>query len=129
MGFVALYSAGYSFPWRIEGQIRNIAVAAAAMLVVGLVPMKWVKNMSVPIYIVGVLLLLATLLFGVTIKGATRWLDIGVGRIQPLRDYENRSSSVYCLVLPGERRILAVVGLRDCCFLLGSSCGVNPQAA
>ncbi len=83
VGFVALYSAGYSFPWRIEGQIRNIAVAAAAMLVVGLVPMKWVKNMSVPIYIVGVLLLLATLLFGVTIKGATRWLDIGVGRIQP----------------------------------------------
>ena len=37
VGFVALYSAGYSFPWRIEGQIRNIAVAAAAMLVVGLV--------------------------------------------------------------------------------------------
>ncbi len=28
VGFVALYSAGYSFPWRIEGQIRNIAVAA-----------------------------------------------------------------------------------------------------
>ena len=24
-GFVALYSAGYSFPWRIDGQIRNLA--------------------------------------------------------------------------------------------------------
>ena len=27
IGFIALFSAGYSFPWRIEGQIRNIAVA------------------------------------------------------------------------------------------------------
>ena len=31
-GFVALYSAGYSFPWRIDGQIRNLAAAGAAMM-------------------------------------------------------------------------------------------------
>ena len=28
IGFIALFSAGYSFPWRIEGQIRNIACEA-----------------------------------------------------------------------------------------------------
>ncbi len=83
VGFVALYSAGYSFPWRIEGQMRNIAVAAGAMLIMSFIPTKWVRNFSVPVYAIGLVLLLATLLFGVTIKGATRWLDIGVGRIQP----------------------------------------------
>ena len=82
-GFVALYSAGYSFPWRIEGQIRNLAAATAAMIVVANIPMRWIKNFSVPLYIIGVLLVVATLLFGVNIKGATRWLDIGVVRIQP----------------------------------------------
>lgn len=32
VGFIALYSAGYSFPWRIESQIRNIGVAFIAMI-------------------------------------------------------------------------------------------------
>lgn len=37
-GFVTLYSAGYSFPWRIDGQIRNLAAAGAAMLVFANIP-------------------------------------------------------------------------------------------
>ena len=40
-------------------------------------------RISVPVYLVGVALLVATEIAGVTVKGATRWLDIGVGRIQP----------------------------------------------
>ena len=40
IGFIALFSAGYSFPWRIEGQIRNIAVAGVVMLVVSCIPVK-----------------------------------------------------------------------------------------
>jgi rod shape determining protein RodA len=40
-------------------------------------------RIAVPIYLVGVGLLVATEVAGVTVKGATRWLDIGVGRIQP----------------------------------------------
>lgn len=83
LGFVALYSAGYSFPWRIEGQIRNLIVAAAAMLVFANIPAKWLKMAALPMYILGVLLLVATLLFGVNVKGATRWLNIGVAQIQP----------------------------------------------
>lgn len=46
-------------------------------------PLKWTRNLAVPAYIVGLVLLVATLLFGVNTKGATRWLDIGVIRIQP----------------------------------------------
>jgi rod shape determining protein RodA len=38
--------------------------------------------MAVPLYVVGVTLLVATALIGVTKKGATRWLDVGIV-IQP----------------------------------------------
>ncbi|MCD8339941.1 MAG: rod shape-determining protein RodA [Burkholderiales bacterium] len=83
VGFVALYSAGYSFPWRIEGQVRNIGFAFLAMLLFANLPIKWIKWLAVPVYSIGMLLLVATLLFGVTTKGATRWLDIGPVRMQP----------------------------------------------
>lgn len=82
IGFIALFSAGYSFPWRIEGQIRNIAVAGVVMLVVSCIPVKAFQKATVPIFIVGCVLLLLTHFFGVTVKGATRWLNVGV-RIQP----------------------------------------------
>lgn len=82
IGFVTLFSAGYSFPWRIEGQIRNIAVAAAVMFVVAATPVKWFEKSALPLFALGCLLLAATHVAGVTVKGATRWLDLGV-RIQP----------------------------------------------
>lgn len=82
LGFVAFYSASYSFPWRIDDQIRNLAIAAMALIVVANIPLNWIKKLSPAVYIFGVVLLLATLLFGVNIKGATRWLDVGI-RIQP----------------------------------------------
>lgn len=82
VGFITLFSAGYSFPWRIEDQMRNIIVALTAMFIVSFVPIRWVRKVSVAAFAAGCLLLLATELVGVTVKGATRWLDIGV-RIQP----------------------------------------------
>ena len=38
IGFITLFSAGYSFPWRIEDQIRNLIVAAGAMFATSLIP-------------------------------------------------------------------------------------------
>ena len=35
VGFITLFSAGYSFPWRIEDQMRNIIVALTAMFMAG----------------------------------------------------------------------------------------------
>lgn len=83
VGFICLYSAGYSFPWRITAQIRNIIVAVIAMIIVANVPVSWLRRIAIPAYVVGVLLLLATLFFGVSVKGATRWLNVGFAQIQP----------------------------------------------
>ncbi len=82
VGFIALFSAGYSFPWRIEGQIRNIFAAALVMVVVAQCPVKWFEKVSLPLFFIGLALLAATHFAGVTIKGATRWLNLGV-QIQP----------------------------------------------
>ena len=45
-------------------------------------PTMWMKLAPV-VYSVGVVLLLGVEFFGETSKGATRWLDLGVARIQP----------------------------------------------
>ena len=82
IGFVALFSAGYSFPWRIEGQIRNIAVATVVMLLVANLPVRLFSRIALPVFLLGCVLLVLTHFFGVTVKGATRWLNIGI-RIQP----------------------------------------------
>ncbi|HQR72323.1 MAG TPA: rod shape-determining protein RodA [Burkholderiaceae bacterium] len=83
IGLVTLYSAGNDFPWRITDQMRNFGVALAVMLFVANVPIQVLMRLAVPVYLVGVLLLVATDRTGVIVKGAQRWLDIGFARIQP----------------------------------------------
>lgn len=82
IGFIALFSASYSMPWRMEDQIRNLAVAALVLFFMMCLPMKALARIAVPLFILGCVLLLMTHLFGITVKGATRWLNVGV-RIQP----------------------------------------------
>jgi rod shape determining protein RodA len=52
------------------------------MFVVAQVPLQRLSALAVPLYSVGVALLLAVALFGITKKGATRWINVGVV-IQP----------------------------------------------
>lgn len=83
IGLVTLYSAGNDFPWRVTDQARNFAIAFAVLFFAANVSPQLLMRLAVPVYVVGVALLVATELKGITVKGATRWLDIGVGRIQP----------------------------------------------
>jgi rod shape determining protein RodA len=79
---ITLYSAGIDFPGRVEGQIRNIIVSFVFMWIAANVPPQLLMRMAVPIYTVGVALLLAVFMFGVIKKGARRWLHVGID-IQP----------------------------------------------
>jgi rod shape determining protein RodA len=83
IGLITLYSAGNDFPWRVTDQMRNFGVALAVMFVAANISPQVLMRLAVPIYLIGVGLLVATEVAGITVKGATRWLDIGVGRIQP----------------------------------------------
>jgi len=83
VGLVTLYSAANDFPWRFTDQLRNFAIAAVVMFVAANVPPATLQKLAAPAYLLGVVLLVGVEVAGVTVKGATRWLDIGVTRIQP----------------------------------------------
>ena len=78
--FVVMMSAS---PERVASLQVNTVVALAAMWATARLPAQRLLSLALPLYVIGVLLLVAVDLFGETSKGATRWLDIGVTRIQP----------------------------------------------
>jgi len=82
VGLVAMYSSGYDHGTRFVDHGRNMLLAAGIMFVVAQVPPQRLISLAVPLYTLGVALLVAVALFGITKKGATRWLNIGVV-IQP----------------------------------------------
>src|SRR5690606_17011549 len=57
---------------------RNMLLAAGIMFVVAQIPPQRLMSLALPLYVLGVGLLVAVLLFGITKKGATRWINIGI---------------------------------------------------
>jgi rod shape determining protein RodA len=83
LGLTVMHSAVGGTDWRFADQSRNFVIAFFAMWAVALLPPKVLMKLAPPAYVLGVALLLAVELFGETSKGATRWLNLGVTRIQP----------------------------------------------
>jgi len=81
-GLLTMYSSGYDHGTRFEDHGRNMLIAAGLMFLVAQVPPQRLMALAVPLYTLGVALLLAVAVFGITRKGATRWLNLGV-TIQP----------------------------------------------
>jgi len=83
LSLLAVYSASHHDPERFFSHARNLALAGLIMFVIAQVPANWLQKTAIPLYATGLLLLLAVEFFGQTSKGATRWLDLGITRIQP----------------------------------------------
>ena len=81
-GMVIMYSSGYDHGTRFVDHGRNMVLAAIIMLAVAQVPPQRLMSLALPLYGLGVVLLVAVALFGITKKGATRWINVGVV-IQP----------------------------------------------
>ncbi len=82
IGLLAMYSAGYDHGTRFVDHGRNMLLAASILFVVAQIPPQKLMLAAVPLYSLGVALLVAVLLFGITKKGAQRWVNVGVV-IQP----------------------------------------------
>ncbi|AMP01999.1 rod shape-determining protein RodA [Collimonas arenae] len=82
VGIVTLYSAGIDFPGRVEDQLRNILVAFVIMWVAANIPPQTLMRFAIPVYALGVSLLIAVAVFGIVKKGSRRWINIGMV-IQP----------------------------------------------
>jgi len=82
LGMLVMYSSGYDHGTRFVDHGRNMLIAGVIMFVVAQIPPSKLMAWAVPVYTVGVILLVAVALFGITKKGSTRWLNLGVV-IQP----------------------------------------------
>ena len=81
-GLVTMYSAGFDAGTRFVDHGRNMMLALVVIFLVAQVSPQTMMRFALPLYAVGVALLVAVAVMGVTKKGATRWLNVGVV-IQP----------------------------------------------
>ena len=81
-GLLIMYSSGYAFGSRFEDHGRNLLISATIMFVVAQIPPQRLMAAAVPLYTAGIALLVAVAIFGITKKGARRWVNVGV-TIQP----------------------------------------------
>ncbi|MDR2129343.1 MAG: rod shape-determining protein RodA [Burkholderiaceae bacterium] len=83
IGLLAMYSAGFDNGTRFVSHGRNMLIAGFILFVVAQIPPQRLMAAAVPLYTLGVALLVAVALFGLTKKGARRWIDVGIVVIQP----------------------------------------------
>ena len=82
IGLLTMYSSGFDHGTRFEDHGRNMLIAFGLLFLVAQIPPQRLMRVALPLYCAGLALLVAVALFGVTKKGATRWLNLGV-TIQP----------------------------------------------
>ena len=83
-GLVTMYSAGFDHGTRFVDHGRNMVLAFIVLFLAAQIAPQQLMRLAIPLYVIGLILLVATALpgLGVTKKGATRWLNVGV-TIQP----------------------------------------------
>ena len=81
-GLLTMYSSGFDHGTRFVDHGRNMVLAGFVMFVVAQIPPQRLMSLAVPLYTLGVALLIAVAVFGVTKKGARRWINVGIV-IQP----------------------------------------------
>ncbi|MBK9441489.1 MAG: rod shape-determining protein RodA [Comamonadaceae bacterium] len=81
-GLLVMYSSGHDHGTRFEDHGRNMLLAGFIMFTVAQIAPQRLMALAVPLYSVGLMLLIAVAVFGVTKKGARRWLNVGMV-IQP----------------------------------------------
>ena len=83
IGLTVLYSASNAGWPRVTGQMANMLVALTVMWVLANVPPHLLMRLALPVFLLGLVLLVGVALKGEIVNGARRWLNIGVTRIQP----------------------------------------------
>ncbi len=83
LSMLILYSAGSELEGRFADHVRNFVLAVVLMWIVAHVKPTVLSRIALPLFVLGVLLLVAVALVGDSSKGAQRWLNLGFTRIQP----------------------------------------------
>jgi len=79
---VALRESGDGL-YYFKRQVMWLIGGVVAMVVAALIPLRWWRRMSFPLFLSTVGLLVAVMFFGMRANGATRWLIVGPVSVQP----------------------------------------------
>ena len=82
-GLIVLFSATDGSWGRVMAQAMNMLVALTCMWLVANIPLHYLMRTALPMYALGMVLLIGVALFGEISHGARRWLNLGVATIQP----------------------------------------------
>lgn len=77
-----IYGASGQNMAMMKAQVIRVGIALTAMLIIAQISPSGLRRWSLPLFALGLGLLVATLLFGHVGKGAQRWLDLGVFKFQ-----------------------------------------------
>ena len=83
VGLVTLFSASDQSVARVTTQLFSFGFALVLMWMVANIAPQTLARAAVPLYVLGVVLLVGVALFGVVVNGSRRWLNLGFARIQP----------------------------------------------
>ena len=83
VSLLAIFSGSNQNVARVSSQLLNMLVALGVMYTFAYIPPNFLLRIALPLYVLGVLLLVCVALFGDIVNGARRWLHVGVTRIQP----------------------------------------------
>ncbi|RKW31323.1 MAG: rod shape-determining protein RodA, partial [Kingella sp. (in: b-proteobacteria)] len=83
MSMFLLYSADGQDIGRLENKTLHTILGVGLLLIFARIRPNILSNFALPIYVLGVVLLLGVHFFGVTVNGSTRWLNLGFVRLQP----------------------------------------------
>ena len=87
VGIITLYSASNDMLWRVDRQVVHIVLAFIGLFIAVIItqffPSTFLQSASIWFYLMGIFVLILVLLIGEESKGAQRWLNIGIIRVQP----------------------------------------------
>lgn len=76
------YSANDQNLSRVYNDVGYLVVSFILMLLIAHIHINKIKSISIPLYVISIILIAMVLVVGVKVNGARRWLNLGI-RIQP----------------------------------------------
>jgi len=83
VGLITLFSASDQSVTRLTSQAASLGFALILMWIVANIPPQTIARIAVPLYVLGIAMLAGVALWGITVNGSRRWLNLGFGRFQP----------------------------------------------
>ncbi len=120
-GIYAIYSATYMRDlhfWR--SQMMWMGVCLPLFFVVSLVDYRWIRYGAVACYIVGVISLVAVMLFGKKQYGARCWLDLGFMSVQPSQFMVLAGIMTLAVFLEASRKTSPFLRILACGAIVGA---------